>query len=104
MRITDGGGGSGTIVVDIGGVRRASGLLADDAQAFQEMAARVRGHALPAMPDGVAGQVTATVSAVGSGLAGLMPGLVSLAKELRVRAFWAEVADKLSAGYDLQGA
>jgi hypothetical protein len=104
MRIADSGGASGTIVVDIGGVRRASGLLADDAQAFQELATRVRGHALPSMPDGVAGQVTATIGEVGSGLAGLMPGLVSLAKELRVRAFWAEIADKLSAGYDLQGA
>jgi hypothetical protein len=104
MRVADGGGYGGTIVVDIGGVRRASGLLADDAHAFQELGARVRGHALPSMPDDVAGRVAAVLGEVGSALAALPPTLVDLAQELRVRAFWAEIADKLTAGYDLKGA
>jgi hypothetical protein len=104
MRVTDGGGYGGTIVVDIGGVRRASGLLADDGHAFQELGARVRGHGLPSMPGDVAGRVSAALAEVGSGLAGLPPTLIALAQELRVRAFWAEIADKLMAGYDLTGA
>ncbi len=103
MRVS-GGGYGGTIVVDIAGVRRASGLLADDGHAFQELAGRVRGHALPSMPDDVTGQVTAALGEVGSGLAGLPPTLVDQAQELRVRAFWAEIADKLIAGSDLDGA
>ena len=78
----DSGGYDGTIVVDIDGVRKASVVLADDAYAFQELATRVRGHALPEMPDGVAGQVAAALAGVGSGLAALPPGLVELAQEL----------------------
>src|SRR4051812_47396794 len=99
-----GGGGGGTIVVDIDGVRKASGVLADDAYAFQELASRVRGHALPEMPDGVAAKVTAALADVGAGLAALPPTLIDLAQELRVRALWAEIADTLAGGYDLKGA
>jgi hypothetical protein len=69
MRTTDSGGYGGTIVVDIDGVRKASGVLAGDAAAFQLLAGRVRGHALPEMPAGVAGQVTSTLAEVGAGLA-----------------------------------
>jgi hypothetical protein len=104
MRGGSGGGGyGGTIVVDIPGVRRASGRLADDAHAYQELAARVRGHVLPSMPDDVAGRTAAVLGEVGSGLAAQPQPLVGLAQELRVRAFWAEIADRLLAGNDLDG-
>jgi hypothetical protein len=104
MRGGSGGGGyGGTIVVDIAGVRRASGRLVDDAHAFQELATRVRGHALPSMPDDVAGRTAGVLGEIGSGLAAQPQPLVDLAQELRVRAFWAEIADKLLAGYDLSG-
>src|SRR5438552_2434245 len=104
MRGSGAGGGGGTIVVDIGGVRRASGLLADDAHAYAELAARVRGHALPSMPDDVAGRVAAVLDEVGTNLRSQPQTLVDVAQELRVRAFWAEIADKLLGGYDLSGA
>jgi hypothetical protein len=103
MRATDSGGYGGTIVVDIDGVRKASGVLTDDADAFQVLAARVRGRALPEMPAGVAGQVTSALAEVGDGLAALPTTLVAQAQELRVRALWAEIADQLLAGHNLSG-
>src|SRR4051812_1818417 len=102
MRET-GGGYGGTIVVDIDGVRKASSVLAGDAYAFQVLAGRVRGHALPEMPDGVVGQVTSALAEVGGGLAALPATLNDQAQELRVRALWAEIADQLAAGHDLTG-
>src|SRR3954454_3997782 len=104
MHGSGGGGGGGTIVVDIGGVRRGSALLADDAHAYAELAARVRSHALPSMPDDVGGRVAAVLGEVGGSLRSEPETLVQLARELRVRAFWAEIADKLIGGYDLTGA
>jgi hypothetical protein len=105
MLVSPGGGGGGeTIVVDIGGVQRASGRLAEDALAFQELAGKVRGHPLPSMPDDVTWLVTTSLGEVASGLGRQPQPLVSLAQELRVRAFWAEIADKLVGGYDLNGA
>jgi hypothetical protein len=103
MRMTDAGGGSGTIVVDIPGVRAASGMVADVGHAYQLLAGRIRGLPIPSMPPGVDAQVTATIAEVSAAL-GSMPGpLVDIAQELRVRAFWAEIADKLMAGTDLSG-
>jgi hypothetical protein len=104
MRVSGGGGGGGTIVVDIDGVRRASALLSDDAHAYVELASRVRGRALPSMPADVAGQVAGVLGEVGSTLGTQPQALVELAQELRVRAFWAQIADKLVGGYDLDGA
>ena len=98
------GGSVGTIVVDIAGVRSASGVLGDAGQAFSQLASRVRGHALPEMPPGVAEHVAAALAEVASELAGFPQPFVDTAKELRVRAFWAQIADKLIAGQDLEGA
>jgi hypothetical protein len=98
-----GGGGGGTIVVDIEGVRRASGAMADSGQAFGLLAGRVRGRPMPEMPPEVAGRVEAEVSAVAGELDSLPGPFVDVAQELRVRAFWAEIADRLIAGDDLEG-
>lgn len=98
------GSGSGTIVIDIAGVRSASGVLADAGHAFSLLATRLRGHALPEMPPGVSERVTAELAEIASELAGFPQPFVDTAKELRVRAFWAQIADKLIAGDDLEGA
>ena len=98
------GAGGGTIVVDIAGVHSASGVLGDAGHAFSLLASRVRGHALPEMPPGVAEHVASALAEVAAELAGFPQPFVDTAKELRVRAFWAQIADKLIAGQDLEGA
>jgi hypothetical protein len=104
MDISDGSGYSGTIVVDIDGVRKASAVLADDAHAFEELAARVGGHALPSMPPDIAGRVGSELADAASTLRQEPQALLDTAQELRVRAFWGEIADKLMAGTDLSDA
>jgi hypothetical protein len=104
MRPSNDGGGSGTIVVDIDGVLRASGVLADGAHAYALVAGRLRGLALPEMPPGVAGRVSLEVSEACCALGSEPQSLLATAQELRVRAFWAQVADRLYAGSDLSGA
>jgi hypothetical protein len=104
MRATDAGGGGGTIVVDIDGVRRASTLVGQAGQALGLLGRRVASHSLPEMPPGVAGAVAGALAEV-SGALGAMPHeLIDVGQELRVRAFWAQVADRLTGGYDLSGA
>lgn len=103
MRTAGGGGGGGTIVVDISGVRAAAATLADAANAYHMLASRVSGHALPEMPPGVSGLVAASIQQSASTLASGAPRMLALAQELRVRAFWAEAADRLMAGADLEG-
>jgi hypothetical protein len=100
----DAGGFAGTIVVDVPQVRRASSVLADAAHAYSLLGSRVRGRPLPEMPPGVAERVQIDVSEVCCELGSEPPKLIDAAQELRVRAFWAEIADRLSAGYDLEGA
>jgi hypothetical protein len=104
VRDSGSGGSAGTIVVDIAGVRRASSVLADVGHAFALLASRVGGHALPEMPPGIAGEVSSALADASSELRGLPQQFVDVAQELRVRAFWAQIADKLIAGYDLEGA
>ena len=103
MRVATSGGGGGTIVVDIAGVRAAAATLADAANAYHVLASRVRGHALPEMPPGVSGSVAASIQEAASTIASGAPRLLALAQDLRVRAFWAEAADRLMAGADLEG-
>jgi hypothetical protein len=101
---TGGTDDSGRVVVDIVGMQRASTRLADAAQAYDELAARIRNRPLPEMPPGLAAYVTAELAEISRLLGARSEPLVATAKELRVRAFWAEIADKLEGGYDLQGA
>jgi hypothetical protein len=98
------GGYAGTIVVDVPQVRRASGVVADAAHAYSLLAARVRGRPFPEMPPGVAERVQLDVSEVCCLLGSEPQRLIEAAQELRVRAFWAEIADRLAGGYDLNGA
>lgn len=96
-------GGGGTIVVDIEGVRHTAAVLADGANAYQLLAGRLRGRALPVMPPGVAERVSLELSEVCCSLGSEPNPLLNAAQELGVRALWAEIADRLSAGYELQG-
>jgi hypothetical protein len=56
------------------------------------------------MPFGVGAIVTAAVTEASQALDSEAPQLLEWASELRTRALWAEIADRLSAGYDLEGA
>ena len=103
MRSTGGGGGGGTIVIDPEGLRRSAALLNEGSEAYRAIAARLRGTAFPEMPSGVAAVVTAAVNDASQSLAAEAPQLAEWATELRTRALWAEIADRLSAGYDLEG-
>jgi hypothetical protein len=101
---TGGTDDSGKVVVDIAGVQRAATRLLDAAQAYDQLAAQIRNRPLPEMPPGLAAYVTAELADISRLLGAQTEPLVAAAQELRVRAFWAEIADKLEGGYDLQGA
>jgi hypothetical protein len=61
---TGGTDDSGKVVVDIAGVQRASVRLADAAQAYDQLAARIRNRPLPEMPAGLAAYVTAELAEI----------------------------------------
>jgi hypothetical protein len=103
VRASEGGGGAGTIVVDIPGTRAASTKVGEAAQAFAELGRRIASQPLPDMPVETAAIVEAALADAAAVL-GRIPGeLVADAQELRVRALWAEIADRLMAGYPLSG-
>ena len=92
------------IVVDPPEVRRAASRIRDAAGDFEVLRSRIRGHAMPELPPALAASVPAELSALASRVdmyAGLLP---EDAKELEVRAFWAEIADELSGGSSLTDA
>jgi hypothetical protein len=101
----DVGGGSGTtIVVNAGDLRDASSLAQTSAQSLQELAGRIGSRAVPELPPEIASVVPAAL-AQAAALLGGMPGELGMtAQELRARAFWADAADRLAAGYELEDA
>jgi hypothetical protein len=101
MRDSGSLGGSQTIVVDITGVQRASRIVADAAETLQLLGRRIASRPFPEMPAGVASEVTAALADVSGMLAPIPTELTDVAQELKVRALWAEVADRLTSGYDL---
>jgi hypothetical protein len=100
----DVGTDNSTIVIDIAGVRRASERVAVASEAFKLLGDRVMGHPLPEMPPDVAGRAGTEIVAIATELRSYQSPLIQVAQELRVRAFWAEIADKIAAGYDLTDA
>jgi hypothetical protein len=104
MRAIGGGGGGGTIVLDPEGLRRNAALLDQAADAFGTIGGRLRGTAYPEMPPGVREHVVSVVTGAAADLASLPAELTGSARELRTRALWADIADKLSAGVELEGA
>ncbi|HEV8686729.1 MAG TPA: hypothetical protein VGQ84_05595 [Gaiellaceae bacterium] len=104
MLIPESGSASaaGTIVVDPEGLRGASAFLLGAAERESTLAGRIRAHPLPELPASLAG-IGAELGALAAVVAAEPPILQQTAQELRVRALWAEIADKLMAGYDLEG-
>jgi hypothetical protein len=104
MRSGAAGGYAGTIVLDPPDVLRTARLLADAANMLGTLSRRLGSRPFPDMPADVAGRVRLEVSEVCC-LLGSEPGLlVEEARELRARALWAQIADRLSGGTDLEGA
>ena len=104
MRASDRGGGSnGTIVVDIAGVRAASTRIGEAAQAFSDLGRRIAGAPQPEMPPDAAAAVTTAVADAARVLGRIPHEFLAIAQELRVRALWAQIADRLTAGADLGG-
>jgi hypothetical protein len=100
---TGGGGYGGTIVLDPTALRQTAGVVRDGADAYRALAAQLNGIGYPDMPPGVDGIVRGEVSAVAAAVAAEPARLVDVAEELAVRAFWGDIADKLAAGYELEG-
>src|SRR2546430_11167574 len=104
MRSGNAGGYAGTIVLDPAGVLRTARLLADAASMVGTLSRRLGSRPFPDMPADVAGRVRLDVSEVCCLLGSEPPLLVEEARELRARALWAQIADRLSGGTDLEGA
>jgi hypothetical protein len=103
MPRTDGGGG-GRIVIDPTELRRGSRRLVDAGVHLKTVAGRLRHEPLPAMPADVAGDVSGVIQHVAGQLSELVQPIRDSATELERRAFWAEIADQLAAGYPLSAA
>jgi hypothetical protein len=101
MRIADGGGSSDTIVLNPDDLRKTAALLGAAAQEDGVLAKQVGGHGLPDMPGDVAARVQTVMNEVSSGLGSEPKILIESGRELRARALWGDIADKLAAGYDL---
>jgi hypothetical protein len=98
-----GGSSSGTIVVNAEDLRDASTVAMTQGQSLQEVANRLGARTIPDLPPEIASTVPVALSSMVAALRGLPPMLGSTALELRARAFWADAADKLAAGYELEG-
>ena len=98
-----GGSGNSTIVVNASDLRDASSVAMTQGQSLQEVANRLGARTLPDLPPEIASIVPTALSSMAAALRGLPPILGATAQELRARAFWADAADKLAAGYELEG-
>src|SRR3954465_1611090 len=97
----DGGGGGGVVLIDPDSLRPAASRLKGVAG---ELDAVSPGDAtLPAMPPGVLAVVQQALAAVADTVGTTPPDLEATVVELTRRAFWAEYADQLMAGYVLSG-
>jgi SCP1.201-like deaminase len=104
MRLSRDSGFAGTVVINSEQLRRAASDLLAVAQEYQAGAGRYRNPPLPDMPPGVRERVVLELSEVACLLGSEPTSLLDAAQELRVRALWADIADKLMAGYELEGA
>ena len=85
-------------------LRQGSTLLGDSAAVLKGLARSVGRHSLPEMPPELASLVKTETSEIGRALGGAWAPLVTQAKELRVRAVWAEIADARAEGRTLTSA
>jgi hypothetical protein len=94
---------SGRIVIDPTELRRGATRIRDASRELSVAARSLGSLSMPEMPPGVAGEVEAGIASVTSHLQGMAPTLSEDAVELERRALWAEIADRLQAGYPLEG-
>jgi hypothetical protein len=85
-------------------LRRVAGTLNDAASEGRVVADRVLNAPMPEMPAGVAGVVATGLDNVARTLSGQTPALQAANEELRVRAFWGDIADAQSACRNLTDA
>jgi hypothetical protein len=98
------GGGGGRILIEPGDLRRGSSRLVDASVDLKTLAGRLQHEPRPAMPADVAADVGAVIQHVSGLLTQLVHPVRESATELQRRAFWAEIADQLAAGYPLSAA
>jgi hypothetical protein len=91
------------IAIDPTDLRRGATRIRDASSELSLEARSLGSVAMPEMPPGVAAEVEAGVSAVSSQLQGLVPILTEDVVELERRALWTEIADRMAAGYTLEG-
>jgi hypothetical protein len=91
------------VVVNTVDMRRGAARLRDASKELTVVARALAGVGLPEMPAGVAAQVEGGIASARSLLDGNAPQLADGAVELERRALWAEIADRLNAGYPLTG-
>ncbi|HEV8686726.1 MAG TPA: hypothetical protein VGQ84_05580 [Gaiellaceae bacterium] len=98
------GGGGGRIVINPADLRRGSKRLVGAGVDLKTLAGRLQSEPRPVMPADIAGDVTGVIQRVAQQLSRLIHPIQDSATELERRAFWAEIADQLAAGYPLSGA
>jgi hypothetical protein len=91
------------IAIDPTELRRGATRIRDGAVELSYAACQVGSLPMPEMPAGVAGEVGAGIAAAASQLRAIFPTLNEDAVELERRALWTEIADRLQAGYPLEG-
>ncbi len=91
------------IAIDPTDLRRGATRIRDGSVELSYAACQIGSLPLPEMPAGVAGEVGAGIAAAASQLRAVFPILNEDAVELERRALWAEIADRLQAGYPLEG-
>ena len=91
------------IAIDPTDLRRGATRIRDGAAEVSLAAHSLQSAALPEMPAGVAGEVQAGIAAAATRLQSLAPILNEDAVELERRALWAEIADQLASGRELDG-
>jgi hypothetical protein len=91
------------VVVNPLELRRGASRLRDASKELTVVARALAGVGLPEMPAGVAAQVEGGIASARARLDGNAPRLADGAVELERRALWAEIADRLDAGYPLTG-
>ena len=103
MRPNDGGGGGGRIVIDPATLKASASRLKGAVAELRQASTAIGHISLPDMPPDVVGTVRSALSDAAHALSGDPALLDSAVVELTRRAFLAEYADRMMAGYALTG-
>ena len=99
----DGGGYGGQIVVDPDSLRKAAGRIRTTVGELTAVRSALGSVWYPAMPAGVDAVVRDAVAGAQASVLGQVAPLEGMVTELTRRAFWAQYAGQLMAGFDLSG-